>query len=142
LVTVTVNPNPSLSVNNSITVCQGTSITLTATGATNYVWDNGITNGIPFNQAIGTVVYHVIGSFNTGCSSNDSVSVTVHPTPIVTTLNKEICLGDTVVLKGFGANSYTWSDCVIDNVAFYPEESNDYFVTGTNLFGCFAIAVS
>jgi gliding motility-associated-like protein len=142
LVTVTVNPNPVLTVNPAITVCQGTSITLTATGANNYVWDNGITNGIPFNQAVGTVVYHVIGSFITGCSATDSVSVTVNPKPIVTSSNKEICLGDTVVLKGFGANSYTWSDGVIDNVAFYPEESNDYFVTGTNLFGCTASAVS
>ena len=142
LVTVTVNSNPALTVNPAITACQGTAITLTANGATNYVWDNGIINGVPFNQAVGTVVYHVIGSFNTGCSANDSVSVTVHPKPIVTTLNKEICIGDSVVLNGFGANSYTWSDGVTDNVAFYPEESKDYFVTGTNLFGCSAMAVA
>lgn len=142
LVNVTVNPNPNVNAGNDLTVCQGTSVTLTAIGATNYNWDNGVVNGVPFIPVLGTVVYTVNGSFNTGCNTTDQVTVTVHPNPVVTTHNAEICLGDSVVLKGQGADAYIWTGGVVDNVAFFPTASEDFFVAGYNLFGCSAVAVA
>ena len=141
-VQVIVNPNPNTVASPDQTICNGTSITLVGAGASNYAWDNGVINGVPFTPVLGTTVYTVIGSFLTGCQSLDSVTITVNPKPIVTTFNAEICKGESVVLKGFGADTYTWTGGVIDNVAFYPMATENYFVTGTNLFNCSSSAMA
>jgi gliding motility-associated-like protein len=141
-VQVIVNPNPNTVASPDQTICNGTSITLVGAGATNYAWDNGVINGVPFTPVLGTTVYTVIGSFITGCHSLDSVTITVNPKPIVTTFNAEICKGESVVLKGFGADTYAWTGGVIDNVAFYPMATENYFVTGTNLFNCSSSAMA
>ena len=59
-VDVTVIPAPIIDAGPDLFICEGESVTLTATGANTYVWDNGISNGIPFtpNQ---TTVYTVSG---------------------------------------------------------------------------------
>ena len=41
-------PVINIAVSPSGTLCQGASVTLTATGANTYSWNNGISNGVPF----------------------------------------------------------------------------------------------
>jgi hypothetical protein len=57
------------------TVCAGTSITLSASGAQSYSWTNGIQNGIAFvpNQ---TQTYTVTGTSAQGCTATDQAIVT------------------------------------------------------------------
>ena len=76
-VEVTVIPAPIIDAGPDLFICEGESVTLTATGANTYIWDNGISNGIPFtpNQ---TTVYTVSGASNS-CVGSDIVTVTVHP---------------------------------------------------------------
>ncbi|MEI8192486.1 MAG: glycine-rich protein, partial [Flavobacteriia bacterium] len=47
-VTVTVNALPTVSAGNNQTICAGTAVTLNGSGATSYVWNNGVTNATPF----------------------------------------------------------------------------------------------
>lgn len=77
VVNVTVNPNPIVDAGPDFTVCQDSIIALTATGATSYSWNNGITNGVSFG-ASSTMTYVVTGISN-GCSSTDTITVTVLP---------------------------------------------------------------
>lgn len=49
---------------------------------------------------------------------------------------EKICLGESVILFGTGADIYAWSDGVMDSVAFMPTETKTYTVTGTTIFGC------
>ena len=141
-VVVVVNPIPVVNAGPDEIACLGTPITYSAVGTANLFWDNGVVNNVPFTQALGTVVYTLTDSFSTGCSASDQVSLTVHPNPVVTAENKSICPGEGVILSGAGANWYTWTGGIQDGVEFFPTQTSEYTVTGTNNFGCSATALA
>jgi Secretion system C-terminal sorting domain len=142
--TILVNPLPTMTITAlpNDTVCDGQQVTLTATGSDTYTWSNGITNGIPFTPIIGNTTYMVTGSNTTGCSNTSSITITVHPNPVVniTALpNDTVCDGEQVTLTATGSNSYSWNNGITNNVAFTPSLGNTiYIVTGTNATGCSA----
>lgn len=73
---VSITPIPSLSVVSipaSATVCEGESVTLTASGATTITWGNGISNNVPFTVN-SSEFYQVIGTTN-GCSDTMFIQV-------------------------------------------------------------------
>ncbi len=91
-VTVNVNANPTVNanVNPSTSVCPNESITLYGSGtATNYSWDNGVTDGIGFNIPT-TTTYEVTGTDGNGCSSTDQITITAEdnqaPVPSIASL--------------------------------------------------------
>ncbi|NVK63427.1 MAG: gliding motility-associated C-terminal domain-containing protein, partial [Flavobacteriales bacterium] len=135
-VSITVNPLPIVDAGQDTTLCEGTSIIFSVTGTSNLTWDNGVVNGVPFTQPVGTVDYTVYDSLPTGCTATDQVSVTVNPLPVVSAYDIVICPGDGVTLEGQGATSYSWTGGVIDGVEFFPTQTTTYEVTGTNNFGC------
>jgi len=55
-------------------VCPGGSVTLSASGASTYTWDNGITDSVAFTPA-STVTYTVTGTDGNGCIGTDTVVV-------------------------------------------------------------------
>jgi gliding motility-associated-like protein len=135
-VTVTVLPLPNVTAGQDVELCFGGSVTLTGDGADNYVWNNGVLNGVEFTPAT-TLVYEVTGTDQFGCEATDLVTVTVHPLPNVSAgQDKTICMGDEVTLLATGANGYTWSDGVQNNVPFVPNQTTTYSVIGTDQFGC------
>jgi hypothetical protein len=50
--------------------------------------------------------------------------------------NQNICSGEEVTLQGFGGNSFSWNNGVLDNVPFAPVQSSYYILTGTDSLGC------
>lgn len=83
-VTLVVNPLPVIDAGADQTACEGSGITLNATGAPTIVWDvAGVLNGIQFFPAVGAVTYTATGTDANGCSSSDAVLVTINPTPSV-----------------------------------------------------------
>jgi len=78
--TIIINPMPVIFAGNDFTNCEDDPITLTATGAANYVWDNGVTQGVSFTPT-STLTYNVIGTDVNGCVGADSITVTFEPTP-------------------------------------------------------------
>ncbi|MFH2144357.1 MAG: gliding motility-associated C-terminal domain-containing protein, partial [Bacteroidota bacterium] len=116
-VVVTVNALPSVNAGIDQTVCTGTAVTLSGSGATSYIWDNGLTNGTPFT-ALSTITYTVTGTDGNGCSNTDQVIVTVNALPIVsfTGLNSPYCAGDPQFnIVGNQAPSGTYTPAFIDN---------------------------
>jgi len=79
-ITITVNPEPTINAGNNITICEGESTILSASGANSYVWNNGVTNGQPFTPPSGTTTYTVVGEVN-GCVGTDQVDVTTEAAP-------------------------------------------------------------
>ncbi|MDQ3048650.1 MAG: PKD domain-containing protein, partial [Bacteroidota bacterium] len=78
--TVTVNPLPVVTV-NSVTICDGQTATLTASGATTYTWSAGATSGGGSSATASpatTTSYTVTGTTN-GCSDDAVATVTVDP---------------------------------------------------------------
>jgi len=130
---VSSNPTPNLSITASdTTVCIGDSVTLSGNGATNYIWNNGITNGIPFILD-SSQIFLLTGTDVNGCSDTLSININVDTvTTYATTTKKQVCFGDSVVLFGTGtANMFSWDNGVIDSVGFIPSTTNTYIVTGS-----------
>ncbi len=136
-VTLVVHALPNVNAGTDQALCTPATITLTASGASTYVWDNGVTNGVPFSQAVGTITYTVSGTDANGCVNSDVVDVTVNPLPAVNAGSDfAVCTGDQATLNGSGAVSYTWNNGVTDGTAFTPAATNSYTVTGTDANGC------
>jgi gliding motility-associated-like protein len=137
-ISVTVNPLPVINAGPDQTVCVGTSVTLSASGGVSYSWDNGVSNGVPFTPAVGTITYTVIGTDLKGCENTDQVVVNVNPLPIVNAgPDQTVCFGTNVTLSGNGASTYSWSGGVVNGTPFMPMVgTTNYTVTGTDLNGC------
>jgi hypothetical protein len=137
-VVVTVNSLPNVVANaTSTTVCNGSPVTLSGSGATSYSWTSSVTDNVAFTP-IATNSYTVTGTDGNGCSNTASVTVTVNslPTVVANSTATSVCNGTPVTLSGSGATSYSWTSSVMDNVAFTPAATDTYTVTGTDANGC------
>ncbi|MEH6538381.1 MAG: hypothetical protein V7719_18435, partial [Psychroserpens sp.] len=131
-ITITVNAIPSANAGNDIETCQGTAVTLTASGGTSYQWSNGATTQSITVNPNTTSTYSVEVTENT-CSSTDQVVVTVNEIPTVDAgLDETIFIGETVTLTATGADSYVWSTGeTTQSITVNPILDTSYFVTGT-----------
>ncbi len=114
-ITVTVNPLPNVSAGSNVSICNGTSANLNATGAATYSWSpaTGLNNPNISNPAANpsaTTTYTVTGTSTVGCKNTAQVTVTVIANPTLTvTPNQTICAGDSATLTASGAATFTWS---------------------------------
>lgn len=141
-VIVTVNPLPAVDAGPDLEICEGEEITLVGSGAGMggvYVWDGGVTDGVPFAPAA-SGTYTVTGTDANGCVNTDDMTVTVEAAPDVDAGDDEsICEGESVVLNGSGlgfGGTYDWDGGVTDGVAFTPAVTTTYTVVGTLPLGC------
>lgn len=134
---ITVNPSPPLNAGLDQTICVGDQVTLTATGATSYVWNGGVTNGVAFSPT-STFTYNVVGTDGNGCQNSDQVVVTVNNLPTIQAgADVTLCLGQTYTLNGTGGVSYSWDNNGQNGVIFNPAlGSNVFNVVGTDANGC------
>lgn len=100
---LTIFPLPTVGVNTlpSTTVCHGEMVTLQGTGASTYVWDNGVSNNVPF-MTTSSHTYNVTGTDVNGCVNNSSITITVNPNPVGVAsigniVKNPICLKDNPV---------------------------------------------
>ncbi len=137
-VTIIFNPAPNVSASASpSSICIGTSSIITATGATNYAWNNGGNNPQTVTPA-STTTYQVTGTDANNCMAVATVTVTVYPLPNVTiTGNGSICQGQSTTLTGNGAVNYVWTTGFnTPSITISPITDSDYGVTGTDVYGC------
>ena len=135
-VQVVVNALPNVIAGINQTLCAGTSVTLSGSGAVSYSWDNSINDGVAFTPTA-TNNYTVVGTDANGCTNTDQVQVVVNALPIVIAgINQTVCVGTAVTLSGTGAVTYSWDNSINDGVAFTPSNTATYTVTGTDANGC------
>ena len=133
-VNVVVNPLPLVSVNSN-TICSGQTTTITATGATTYSWNNGLSSNFIVDSPLTNSTYTVIGS-SLGCTNTAVASISVVSLPTLTVNSPTICSGQTTTLTVSGANSYSWSGGVTTNtIIISPVSSTVVSVSGV-LNGC------
>jgi hypothetical protein len=140
--TVTVNTTPTVTVLPTIaTICSGSNVTLTANGATSYIWSNAATTAGIIVTPTANTIYTVTGTTN-GCSAITTRAITVNPTPTITIVPPlaSVCVGSSLILTASGATSYSWNTGVgTSTILVTPTVSNSYTVTGT-ANGCSATA--
>ncbi|RYZ45157.1 MAG: hypothetical protein EOP49_25705, partial [Sphingobacteriales bacterium] len=113
-VTVTVNALPTISVTpSSPAICIGLSTSLTASGASTYVWSpatglSATTGTTVTASPTGTTTYTVTGTDANGCINTRTVTVTVNPLPTinVSPAAPAICAGLNTSLTASGATTY------------------------------------
>ncbi len=146
---VTVFETPSVTFSGANTFCQGSSTNLSASSTILaasptifYSWSpaSSLNTSVGPNVIASPVVTttYVVTATKGMCSNTAAIVVTPLNTPTVTAniSNTAICAGTQIILFGMGANTYTWTNSVIDNVPFTPTASYGYIVTGTGPNGC------
>ncbi len=135
-VTVTVNALPTVDAGADIAVCENAQITLSGAGASIYVWDNGVADGVSFIPAA-SGTYTLTGTDANGCENTDQVDVVVNPLPTIDGgADISVCSGFSIVLAATGATSYAWDNGGVQNESFIPSGSALYTVVGTDDNGC------
>jgi hypothetical protein len=137
-------PDLTLSAGNSI-ICPGDSTLIQVSGADSYNWNpagglGNISGGSAWVSPTVTTSYVVEGITN-GCSSMDSIIITVNANPVLTLSgNSTICAGDSLWITASGADSIIWDQAgnsIVsgDSLLVFPNTTTNYTVTGiTN--GC------
>ncbi len=105
---VTYQSYPNINLGNDSTLCQGQSLILHGPAASSYAWSNGAaTPSLTVNNP-GT---YWLTAANGKCADRDSISITYNAYPHVNVGNDSIlCQGQSLVLNGSTASSYTWSN--------------------------------
>ena len=135
---ITVNALPTINAGADQAVCNGDTVTLNGTGATTYIWDNGVTDGIAFTPSA-TSTYTVTGTDANNCTATDQVDITVNNLPTVSAgTDLAVCQGSSVILNASGAITYSWNNGVLNGVDFIPTSTAIYTVIGTGNNGCTA----
>lgn len=141
--TIQVSATPVLTVTASPSaICSGNSSTITASGATSYIWNTSSTSSSIQVNPISSLVYTVSGS-NNNCSITRTVQVTVNPLPVINVSSSPtlICQGESATLSAGGANTYSWSNGSNGaSVNVNPTVTTVYTVLGTDGNGCIGSA--
>jgi gliding motility-associated-like protein len=124
-------------------------VTLTASGANAYVWNNSVVNGVAFTPGnAGSYNFTVTGTDNNGCEDSDDVTVTVISAPNVSFVADVTsgCVPLSVNFTNTGDSGVNciWSmgdgtvinDCGNVSHLFTQLGCNDITLTVTNSTGC------
>ncbi len=134
-ITITAGSVPSISISpgTAVNICSGQSATLTASGATTYLWSTGATTA---SINVSTAGNYTVTSSNACGSDTVVVNVTVTNTPSVsiTSTAMVICPGQSATLTASGASSYSWSGGQTGN-SITVNTAGVYTVTGTSTCG-------
>lgn len=131
-ITITVTPLPTVTANaTNLSICLGDSVTLTGSGASSYIWNNGATDGVPFNPTNSTT-YTVTGTTGS-CSNTDQITVTVNTVDTSTNIS-----GNTISANASSA-TFQWIDCDNNNAIISGETAQSYTPTAN---GNYAVIVT
>jgi gliding motility-associated-like protein len=154
-ITVVVNPQPAVTTTPNRTICVGSTVSITANGATTYSWSPAIglsatTGATVVANPTTTTTYQVIGTSN-GCSDTASVTITVNPlplAPVVSNATLSYCKNapaTPLAATALPGHTLTWYDnaALLNGTTTAPvpvtgtEGVFTYYVTQTNtLTGC------
>jgi gliding motility-associated-like protein len=137
---VTVNTPPIAGAGSDVVICQGQSATLTATGGTTYVWNNGLGSGASKTVSpAATTTYMVTVTDANGCTDADEVTVFVNTLPTADAGNNQaICAGQSATLTATGGVSFVWDNGLGSGASkiVSPATTTTYTVTATGSNGC------
>jgi gliding motility-associated-like protein len=148
---ILVSPQPTANPISNSPVCQGSQLSFSVGTQSTYTWTgpNGFTSNLQ-NPIINPTTLLDSGNYTVGitapggCTTQAVTSVTIIPSPTVTSTSGTVCLGFGTTLNSFGANSYTWQPGNINgsSTTFTPLSTTVYTVFGTSNNGCISQSTS
>ncbi|MES2678243.1 MAG: glycine-rich protein [Bacteroidota bacterium] len=140
VITVTVHPLPVIGVvATPTTLCVGNTATVTANGASTYVWASG--NSAPASTTVNPVVnsiYIVTGTSIYGCVNTQTAMVNVNTNTLtMVPQTTSLCIGSTANITASGAVTYTWSNGVMfASIPVSPTVNTTYVVSAIDIHNC------
>ncbi|MBS1652365.1 MAG: S8 family serine peptidase [Bacteroidetes bacterium] len=132
--TITVTTTPTITA-ASQTICSGGTATLTANGATSYLWNTGATTSVITVNPMSNTNYTVNGS-NGSCAGaavvtsvtiGSSLGINISPS------NPQVCIGNSITVNASGATSYTWNGSPgASAITIAPATPATYTIIGSN----------
>ena len=147
---VVVNPTPTVSVSANQNACVGSPVVFTATvtsspsgswttNGSGTIAPNVTNNSVTYTPSTNDagLVYISYAAFNSCGIATDTATMIVNGAPTVAAgMDMTICSGESILLSGTGATTYTWNNGAVDNVTFVPTISGIYTVVGADTNGC------
>ena len=134
-------PVAVITASGSTAICQGNSVTLTASGGDNYLWSNAETTA---NISVSTNGNYKVTVSNNCGSDTVSENIIVHPLPVAVITasgSTTICQGNSVTLTASGGDNYLWSTTeTTANITV--STAGNYRVTASNDCGSDTISVN
>ena len=130
-------PSAAITASGSLTICQGSDVTLTANAGTSYIWWTSETTQSIVVSTGGAVAVTVTDSC--GIASSSPVTITVVPAATISASgNATVCANSCTTLSASGGISYSWNPSAQtgSSVSVCPTVTTTYTVTGTNANGC------
>lgn len=125
----------NINAGQDLSVCPGDTVTLSASGAQTYTWNNSVSNNQAFvvNQSGTYIATGIDGS----CTDTDTLQINMLPLPQINAGNDTVlCAGGIVTLNATGGQNYQWTNGVSNAVPFTAYNSASYIVTGFSPAGC------
>jgi Secretion system C-terminal sorting domain len=136
-------PTPTITASGSTSICTGSTVTLTSSSGSAYLWSNGATTS--------SIVVSTGGSYNVrvtqtgGCSAtstNTVVTVGSAATPTITASGPlSFCSGGNVILTASTGTAYLWSNGATTK-SITVSTAGSYNVRVTQFGGCFATSTN
>jgi hypothetical protein len=120
-----------------VTICNGDSTVLTASGGGTYLWSTGDTTASITVSPSSTANY-IVTVTKGSCSGSDTVEVTVVQPPSAVTISgaTQLCEGSSITLTVQGAGPYMWSTGdTLTSIMVSPGSNTSYWVQSTNTCG-------
>lgn len=142
-ITITSSPQPAtISPPGPVGLCSGSSVVLTASLGSSYLWSNGATTRAITVSAAGS---YSVTVYNTGGCTQNSVPTIVNIVPNATATISPAnpppkCNGDSILLTANPATSYQWNNGATTQ-SIYAHGTGTYMVTITNINGCTATSL-
>ena len=138
---------PPVDAGPDIVICLGDSTTITASGANDFIWDNGLGAGASHTVSpANTAIYTVTGTDMNGCFNTDQViisinpEITLSPTNIITATCSDANGGASVEVNGgTPPYAYSWTPSGSNSSSISNQVSGNYTVTLTDSNNCIEI---
>jgi len=107
-------PNSAASfsaVSSNSVICNGSTVSLTASGAATYTWLPGnVTTTVVTTSPSTSITYTLLATESNGCTGSLTINQVVNQIPTVTALSSAsvVCSNVIVTLSAAGASTYTW----------------------------------
>jgi hypothetical protein len=125
---------------SSNSICLGETVTLTASGTPNYLWNNLAVSPQLISTPSVTSSYSVSGTSTLNCYFSNSITITVFQLPNVKVFASDsiICIGEYLELNASGAFNYTWLPSSVNSPSLIvsPTLTTVYYLEGRDLNNC------
>ncbi len=110
------------------TICAGQTVSISASGGTNYSWSTGATTTAISLTPSSSSTYSVIVSSG-NCSDTAFVTVSITSPPVAVASSSTVCAGQNAILTASGGGTYLWSTgATTSSISLSSTSSSTYSV--------------